>query len=204
MVCGILSGPRVEGSWHGGDELIDFYDAKGVVEGLLHQLGIGAKFEKCQDESLHPNKQVAIVANDVSVGVVGELHPKVSLAFDLSYPACLFEINLTTLLPFTTGHKMFQPIPRFPAVVRDIALVIDAEVSHQQVEAIIKSFPLVNQVTIFDVYSGSQVPPGKKSLAYRVTFQSPAHTLTDNEADKVQQQILDKLSQQLGATLRAK
>ena len=114
----------------------------------------------------------------------------------------LFEINVTTLLPFTVGHKMFQPIPRFPATVRDIALVIDTGITHQQIQDVIRSFPLVSQVTIFDVYSGEQVPPGKKSVAYRIVYQSPTHTLTDEEVNKVQQQIMDKLSSELGATLR--
>ncbi len=203
VVCGILSGSRLEESWQGGDESLDFYDAKGVVEGLLNQLGVEASFEEYSDESLHPNKRAAIFIAGNRLGVVGELHPKVSQAFDISEPVYLFEINLTALLPFVIGHKMFQPIPRFPAVVRDIALVVDAEITHQQVLDIIKSFPLVNQVTIFDVYAGEQVPPGKKSLAYRVAFQSPTHTLTDEEGNKVQQQIIDKLSHELGATLRA-
>ncbi|GAI79647.1 unnamed protein product, partial [marine sediment metagenome] len=76
-------------------------------------------------------------------------------------------------------------------------------ISHQRVLDIITSFPLVNRVTLFDVYAGDQVPRGKKSLAYRITFQSPAHTLTDEGVSKVQQQILDKLSSELGATLRS-
>ena len=202
VVCGILSGPRLEKSWHDGDELIDFFDAKGVVEGLLNQLGVEASFEVGSDESLHPGKQATIVIAGNRLGVVGELHPKVLEAFEISGTACLLEINLTALLPFTIGHKMFQPISRFPAIDRDIALVVDAQITHQQALDIIRSFPLVNQVTIFDVYSGEQVPPGKKSLAYRITFQSPAHTLTDEEVNRVQQQIIDKLSQELGATLR--
>ena len=123
-------------------------------------------------------------------------------SFEISEPVYLFEISLTALLPFTIGHKMFQPIPRFPAVVRDMALVVNTDIAHQKVVDIIKSFPLVAQVTIFDVYSGEQVPEGKKSLAYRVTFQSPTHTLTDEEVNKVQQKILNKLSRELGATLR--
>jgi phenylalanyl-tRNA synthetase beta chain len=124
-------------------------------------------------------------------------------AFDTSENVYLFEINVTALLSFTIGHKMFQSIPRFPATVRDMALVVDAEVTHQRVQDIIKSFPLVSRLTIFDVYSGEQVPPGKKSLAYRVVFQSPTHTLTEKEVNKVHQQILDKLSSELGATLRS-
>ena len=202
MVCGILSGSRLEKSWQVEDDLLDFFDAKGVVEGLLSQLGVEASFEECSDESLHPNGQAAIVVAGNRVGVVGELHPKVAQAFEISGAVYLFEINLAALLPFTIGHKMFQPIPRFPAIVRDMALVVNAEITHQKVQDIITSFPLVNQATIFDVYAGEQVPPGKKSLAYRVTFQSPTHTLTDEEVNEVQQQILSKLSHELGATLR--
>jgi len=202
MLCGILSGFRSDKSWHGGDDLLDFYDAKGVVEGLLAQLDVEANFEGSEDESLHPVKQAAIVIAGNRLGVVGELHPKVLQAFEVPEAAYLFEINLTALLPFTLGHKMFQPISRFPTIVRDIAVVVDAGVAHQRVENIVKSFPLVERITIFDVYSGEQLPSGKKSLAYSVTFQSPTHTLTDEEVDQVQQQILDRLSSELGATLR--
>jgi len=203
VVCGILSGSRLEKSWHGGDELLDFFESKGVVEGLLSQLGVEASFEVGSDESLHLGKQASIVIAGNRLGVVGELHPKVLESFEIAEAAYLFEIDLTALLPFTIGHKIFQPIPRFPATVRDIALIVDAQISHRQVLDIVRSFPLVNQVTIFDVYSGEQVPPGKKSLAYRITFQSPAHTLTDEEVNQVQQQIIDKLSRELGATLRS-
>ena len=110
---------------------------------------------------------------------------------------------VAALLPFAIKHKMFQPIPRFPTTVRDIALIVDAKISHQRVTDIIQGFPLVHRVAIFDIYSGGQVPPGKKSLAYRITYRSPTHTLTDEETNKVQQKILGRLSHQLGTTLRA-
>lgn len=203
VLCGILGGSRLEKSWQDKDELFDFYDAKGVAEGLLNQLGVKANFEEDRDEGLCLGKQVAIVVEGNKLGVAGELHPKVLAAFEISEPVYLFEINLTALLPYTIGHKMFQPIPRFPAMVRDMALIVDTRITHQRVLDIIKNFSLVNQVTLFDVYSGDQVPRGKKSLAYRVAFQLPTHTLTDEEVNQVQQQILDKLSSELGATLRA-
>jgi len=203
VLCGILSGPRLDKWWQNESGLADFFDAKGVVESLLNQLGVEASFEPSEDKSLHPNKQAAIVIAGNRLGIVGEVHPKVLAAFDISQNAYLFEIKVTALLPFTVGHKMFQPIPRFPTTVRDMALVVDIEITHQQVQALIKSFPLVSQVTIFDVYVGEQVPPGKKSLAYRIVYQSPTHTLTDEEVNKVQQQILSKLFQKLGATLRS-
>ncbi|MFC1965391.1 phenylalanine--tRNA ligase subunit beta [Chloroflexota bacterium] len=202
VLCGFLSGPGLEKSWHGEEKLPDFFEAKGVLESLLNQLGVEANFEECSDESLHSSKQAAIAVGGNSIGVVGEIHPQVLEGFEIAGAAYLFEIDLAALLPFTIGHEMFKPIPQFPFTARDIALLVGTEIIHQQIIEIIKGFPLVERVAIFDVYSGGQVPHGKKSLAYRITFQSPAHTLTDNEVDKVQQQILDKLSSELGATLR--
>jgi len=203
VLCGLMSGSGREKSWRSGEGALDFFDAKGVVEGLLGWLGVAVSFEKGKDESLHPSRQAAIVIEGNRLGVVGELHPKVLEAFDLAEPVYLFEIDLTALLPFTVGHKMFQPIPRFPPTVRDIALIVDATATHQQVQELIKSFPLAAEVEIFDVYTGGQVPKGKKSLAYRITYQSMTQTLTDEQVDRVQQEILDKLSRELGATLRA-
>ncbi len=203
VLCGLLSGSRNDISWLGDGGQLDFFDAKSVLEGLFRRLGISATFKPGDDESFHPTHQSAIFTNDKKIGVIGELHPKVTEAFDLSDAVYLFELNVTELLHLTAGQRLFQPIPRFPPTVRDIALVVDIGISHQQVADIIKGFSLVKDVAIFDVYSGKQVPKRKKSLAYRITYQSPTHTLTDEEASKVQEQILKKLSQQLGATLRS-
>ena len=202
VMCCVLTGHKLQKLWQGSDEVLDFFDAKGMIEGLLNQLEVSASFEQGTDESLHPARQAAVVIEGNKLGVVGELHTEVLEAFDISETAYLFEINVSALLQFTVGHKMFRPIPRFPATVRDIALVIDVKVSHHQILSIIKGFPLVSHVTVFDVYTGEQVPSGKKSLAYKIAYQSSAHTLTDEEVNDVQQQILSKLSQQLGATLR--
>ncbi len=202
VLCGILSGARSEKTWLGGEEPFDFFDAKGIVEGLLSQLGVEASFASSSDASLHSAKQAAIIIGGTRLGVLGEIHPKVVESFEIKEAAYLFEVDLMALLPYALEHKAFQPMPRFPAVVRDVALVVDAQVAHQKVLDIIRSFPLVEQVSLFDVYLGEQVPGGKKSLAYRVTFQSPAHTLTDEEVNRVQQQILDKLAGELGAALR--
>ena len=202
ILCGLLSGPGFEKSWQGGDQPLDFYQAKGIVEGLLSQLDVAASFEHSLDGSLHSTRQAAIIVGSSKLGVVGEVHPKVLENFEITEVAYLLEIDLSVLLPLTISPRMFRPIPRFPAVVRDVALLVGDAVTNQQVIDVIKGFPLVEQVTIFDVYSGEQVPRGKKSLAYRITFQSPAHTLTDDEVNGVQRQILDKLAGDLGASLR--
>jgi phenylalanyl-tRNA synthetase beta chain len=106
-------------------------------------------------------------------------------------------------LPKVRPGRAYQPLPRYPAVMRDIALVLDESVTHKQVGDILATFPLLKEVRLFDVYLGKQVADGKKSLAYRLTFQSPAATLTDNEVDKVMAEIVSALITKLGATLRA-
>ena len=201
MLCGVMCGPRSERWWQGTSEPMDFFDAKGIVEGLLSQIGITAKFEKSADENLHPANQAAITADGKQIGVVGELHPSVKEHFELTQTVYLFEINVPLLLPLIKD-KVYRPIPKFPAVVRDIALVVDAGVTHQQILDTMKGFSLVTDVALFDVYSGGQVPAGKKSMAYRLTFQSPDKTLTDQQISGVQQAILKKLTTGLGASLR--
>ena len=202
VLCAVMGGPREDKSWLGEEEPFGFFDAKGIAESLFNRLNLEVSFAPAGDPGLHPSQQAAIVVSDNQLGIVGKVHPKVAEAFEINEPIYLLEINVTALLPLTTRHKRYQPVPRFPSIVRDIALIVDARTTHRQVEEIIKGFPLVAKVTIFDVYSGKPVPPGKKSLAYRIVYQSPTHTLVDEEVNEVQKKILEKLGQQLGATLR--
>jgi phenylalanyl-tRNA synthetase beta chain len=201
MLCGVMCGRRLERWWQGESETADFFDAKGIAEGLLKQIGITAKFEKSVDESLHPVSQAAITADGKQIGIVGELHPSVREHFEIPAAVCLFEIKLPALLPLIK-EKTYKAIPKFPVTMRDIALVVDIGVTHQQILDVIKGFSLVTDVVLFDVYAGEQVPVGKKSLGYRLTFQTPDRTLTDQQVNGVQQAILKKLASGLGASLR--
>jgi phenylalanyl-tRNA synthetase beta chain len=204
-LCGIMNGNRAERSWAGREGSYDFYDAKGIIEGLLSKLGIAAVFEPGHDEGLHPARQAAVAAingdKKLIMGVIGEAHPKVADRFEIAGTVCLFEMEIEGLLA-AVGQAMYQQIPRYPSTVRDIALVIDTSITHQQITDIIKGFPLVSETVLFDVYAGKQVAAGKKSQAYRLVYQSAEHTLTDEEVNKVQEQILGKLAKELGATLR--
>jgi phenylalanyl-tRNA synthetase beta chain len=202
MLCAVLSGARAELSWQADKEPLDFFDAKGIVENILNQLGLKASFENSDDECLFPGRGASIIVEDDRIGILGELHPKVAQAFELSGVACLIEIDLEKLLTKIAGIKEYQSIPRFPSVTRDIALVIDEQVIYQKVEEIIQGFPLVTKVTLFDLYRGEQIPAGKKSFAIRIVYQSPSHTLTDEEVDQTQEQMLARLHQELGANLR--
>jgi len=203
MLCAVLSGRRKELCWQESGDSIDFFDAKGVVECLLNHLGIKARFQPGDDEGLFPGRQANITVEHDHIGVVGDLHPKVMEAFELARSTCLIEIDLEKLLRKIPERKEYHSIPRFPAVYRDIALVVDEQTGYTQIEETIQSFPLIVQTTLFDVYRGEQIPRGKKSFAIRIVYQSPTHTLTDEEVDRVQEQMLARLKREFGATLRA-
>jgi phenylalanyl-tRNA synthetase beta chain len=203
ILTGVLSGTRLEKSWNTSGENVDFYDAKGLIEGLLASIGITPSFVESNDETFAAKKQASVFIEGKPVGALGEVSPKVLAAFDLVEPAYLFELNVTALLPYSAAPVLYQPVPRFPAVPRDIALVLDYPVPHEKIQEVIAGFPLVSQVRLFDVYSGKQLAEGKKSLAYSITFMSPDHTLTDDEVNGVMEKIIAKLNKEFGATLRA-
>ena len=203
MLCAVLSGSQRRLSWRGEEKPVDFFVAKGVTETILSRLGVGARFEASEDESLFPGRIANIVVEKDKLGTVGELHPKVSKAFGLSDTAYLIEIDLDKLSSFAITLKTFQAIPRYPSTNRDIALLVDKKVTYQQICLVIQSFSLVNTVVLFDLYLGEQVPAGKKSLAFRIVYQSSTHTLTDGEVDEVQQRIIDRLQRELGTVLRS-
>jgi phenylalanyl-tRNA synthetase beta chain len=203
MLCALLSGIKTELSWQTGKESLDFFDAKGVVESLLSQLGLKASFEHSDDEGLHPGRGANIIVEGDKVGIVGDVYPKVAQTFEFSNTVSLIEIDLEKLLTRIARVTGYQSIPRFPSVSRDIALIIDEQVTYQRVEEIIQSFPLVIKVTLFDLYRGEQIAKGKKSFAIRIVYRSTSRTLTDEEVDQTQNQMLAKLWHELGATLRA-
>jgi phenylalanyl-tRNA synthetase beta chain len=202
-VCGVMGGLRFAKSWQDNEQNLDFYDAKGVIEGLLLRFGLNPGFKKGQDAGLHPNKQAEIYLGDKKIGVVGEVHPKVLFAFEIVEAVYLLEMDLKALVSFSSVEKSYKSVPKFPSIVRDMALIVDAQVTHQTLLKSIQSFSLVEQAEIFDVYSGGQVPAGKKSLAYRISYRSPNHTLVDEEVNQIHQKILDRLKSELGAELRS-
>jgi len=203
MLCALLSGAKSDLSWRGEKGEFDFFDAKRVAENLLGGLGLTAEFKPGSDQNLSPAESAEIISDGDRIGVLGVLHPRVAQAFELDGVVCLIEIDMEKLLTKPIGQKKYTPIHRFPGVSRDIALIVDEGTSYQQVERIIRSFPLVTEVILFDLYTGEQIPQGKKSFAIRIGYQSPDRTLTDDEVNQVQQKMLDKLNQELGASLRS-
>ena len=204
MVVGLLAGPRFPASWVAPQADMDFFDAKGILESVFGRLGVRTEYHPAGDPILHPGKTARLVCDDVPVGVVGEVHPRVLERFDLEESrATLFEINLESLSHVASkASRGYQSTNRFPESYRDLALTVDAGVPSANIEAIIESHKLVVRSAPFDVYTGHEVPAGKKSIAYSVAFQSPSGTLTAEQVNQAQQDILRRLWREVGAELR--
>lgn len=202
MLGGIITSSCIKQHWNMQPEKVDFFTLKGIVEALLGSVGVKAEYLPSADGGLKPGVQAAILIDGNRLGVLGELHPDVCRAVEIEESAFLFELNITTLLPFTLAEKSYCPVPKYPAVLRDIALVVENSVTHAQIMDILAGYPLVVDSKLFDIYAGKPVPDGYKSMAYRLTFLSEKKTLTDDAVDKVLGQILSRLEKQLGAVLR--
>ncbi|RME43981.1 MAG: phenylalanine--tRNA ligase subunit beta, partial [Chloroflexi bacterium] len=203
-----MTGPRKKGGWlDGDDEGLDFFDLKGVVETLLARLHIeGATFEAGHHTALHPGRTAKLCVAGQEVGVLGELHPIVRERFDLpAQRVAVAELDLDALLEYVREEGLYETISRYPAVEQDIALVVDEAIPAAQVQALIRQAggELLRRVELFDVYTGEQIPAGKKSLAYSLTYQAQDRTLTDEEVAEVQARIVREVEARLGATLRA-
>ncbi|HHE41040.1 MAG TPA: phenylalanine--tRNA ligase subunit beta, partial [Dehalococcoidia bacterium] len=202
-VCVILSGPAEPMSWHTSSRPVDFFDAKGVAELVLAKCGIDAKFSPSEDEGLFPGRQARIAVGRDVLGIVGQLHPQVARSFELDEAVFVLELDVAALLAHTTPVAVFHPLSRFPHSERDIAIVVDRDVTYSEVERLINESRLVSEVYLFDVYEGEQVPPGKKSFAIHIVYQAGDHTLNDVEVNEAQERILSRLQSRLGAVLRS-
>jgi phenylalanyl-tRNA synthetase beta chain len=204
----VMTGPRESRSWLAGQDStpLGFYDLKGVGETLLVGLGLEGTFEQGKHPAFHPGRCAQVSVGDAVVGVMGELHPAVREAFDLpAQPVCALEFDLEALLAQMGVARTMQPIPRFPSVSQDLALVVDEDLSAQEVQEAIAEAggKLLRRVDLFDLYRGEQIPTGKKSLAYSLIYQAEDRTLTDDEVAQVQERIVEHLAKELGVELRA-
>jgi phenylalanyl-tRNA synthetase beta chain len=203
-IVGVLSGPRFPASWLAEQAGMDFFDAKGVLEGVFEQIGATTAYEPSEDPVMHPGKTARLVCKGKPFGVVGEIHPRVLERFDLGEATlAMFEIDVESLHQAMKGiSAVYAVTSRFPESERDLALVVDADVPSSRIQAIIRRHKLVKGSSPFDLYTGEGVAEGKKSVAYRVVFQSNRSTLTSDLVDRAQGDILRQLQRELGAELR--
>jgi len=201
-----LTGPRLAAGWQGSSsEAMDFYDLKGIIALLFDGLHIAFRVEPINHPTFHPGKCARLLVGDHQVGVFGELHPQVHEQYDFSAnPVMAADLDLDLLVSLIPERYEMQPVPAFPPVLEDIALVVDEGIPAGRVAEVIKSGGgrMVAKITLFDIYRGDQIGKGKKSLAYSLTYQPTDKTFTDHDVAQIRQRIIRRLEQELGAKLR--
>ncbi len=192
----------VLGNYHSGD----FYDMKGDLEEILGKTGISTKlsFEPAADiPFLHPGRAAVVKYRKDVIGYLGEVHPTVAKNYEIGKKACLGVLYLDLLYGISSFDVCYKPLPKFPAVNRDISLIVPKDVLSSHIESVIKKRgkELLESVELFDVYEGEQVDEGKKSLAYTMRFRSIDRTLTDDEVGVIWDDIIKDLGD-MGISLR--
>lgn len=197
MACGIMMGKVTEAAWNQAQRDTDFYDVKGVVDGLLAKLGLTQYDIQPSSESYyHPGVSAHYTVNGVTVANYGELHPQVVKNFDLSGKVYMFEIDLEAVLSITVPPFRYQSFSKFPGTSRDLAIVAPVSVTSGDIVALIKEHggEYLESVSIFDVYEGEHIEAGYRSLAYNLQFRSMEGTLNDEDIDSAIQAIIDALA----------
>ena len=197
MACGIMMGKVTEAAWNQAQRDTDFYDVKGVVDGLLAKLGLTQYDIQSSSESYyHPGVSAHYTVNGVTIANYGELHPQVVKNFDLSGKVYMFEIDLEAVLSITVPPFRYQSFSKFPGTSRDLAIVAPVSVTSGDIVALIKEHggEYLESVSIFDVYEGEHIEAGYRSLAYNLQFRSMEGTLNDEDIDGAIQAIIDALA----------
>ncbi|MGN7388252.1 phenylalanine--tRNA ligase subunit beta [Sporosarcina sp. SAFN-015] len=204
-LAAVLTGKWVDHAWQAESKKVDFYVVKGIVEGLLDRLGLlhGLSFEKAVIDGMHPGRTANVLLQGERIGLIGQIHPTEQKKRDLK-ETYVMELNLKTILSINTDELLYVPVPRFPSISRDIALVVARETSAGMLEETIRQAggKLLKDVKLFDLYEGDNVEEGKKSLAFSLTYFDPERTLTDEEVVKAHEKVLHALTIEAGAQLR--
>lgn len=202
----VLSGNRFPPSWETEEEKVDIFDLKGTWEALGENLEL-RKTEVMAEESnlFEPGQSFVLKIGGQVVGEMGKVTQEYLENFDLKEDLYFLEIELPKLMEFQSQAKKFEPLAKYPPVDRDLALVVEDQVySSQIIEQIKKAGGnLVEEVSLFDIYRGDQIPSGKKSLAYAIRYRSGTKTLTDSEVDEIHNNIVNQLKQHFKVQIRA-
>ncbi|OZG73995.1 phenylalanine--tRNA ligase subunit beta [Hahella sp. CCB-MM4] len=203
VLAGLIAGSKSPENWSQAKQSVDFFDAKGDVESLLGMIGDEFTWESTQHSALHPGQTAQICRNGQVVGTLGAVHPKIAKTLNLNGPLFIFELFLNRIadgkVPF------FKGVSRFPEIRRDLAIIIDEATPYAEVaKSIIESAGEWRvRHHIFDVYHGESVGKGKKSLAIGVIWRHPERTLRDEEITEAFNNVIQELSNRLGASLRS-
>ncbi|MBQ7759940.1 MAG: phenylalanine--tRNA ligase subunit beta [Acidaminococcaceae bacterium] len=206
MLCAVMSGKANDLNWSTSRDNVDFYDMKGVVEGLMAKLMLNDyKLVHYAVPYLHPGKSCAIEVDGKIIGWFGELHPLAQEAFGIPQEAYILEMEIEPLVAAAIAVPKYKHLAKYPSMSRDIAVVVPLEVTNAELEAVIREHAgeLLIGVKVFDIYTGKQVAAGCKSMAFNLTYQAADRTLTDAEVDASMKKVIAEVGEAYKAQLRA-
>ncbi|ETT82556.1 phenylalanine--tRNA ligase subunit beta [Viridibacillus sp. FSL R5-0477] len=197
-VAAVITGKWLDHAWQGEHKQVDFFVLKGIVEGLFDRLGLAdaVTFERATLDGLHPGRTANVLLNGNRIGLIAQLHPTEQKANGLK-ETYVMEMNLAAILEASTEALVYVPVPRFPSMSRDIALVVDRSVAAADLEVIIRQAggTLLKDVRVFDLYEGDKMEEGKKSVAFSLQYFEPERTLTDEEVVAAHDEVLKALAE---------
>ncbi len=204
VLAGVIYGNVTPEQWGMAERKLDFFDLKGDVEALLALSGASDEFtfQAEAHPALHPGQSARILREGKAVGWLGALHPSLESSLGLNGQTFLFEIEASAVLSGTVAK--FSEISKFPAIRRDIAIVVERDVPASRVIETIRNLQIDNlrNLKLFDLYEGEHIDSGRKSVALGLTLQAQSRTLTDEEVDSAISEIVATLANELGASLR--
>jgi phenylalanyl-tRNA synthetase beta chain len=202
----VLTGARNDSDWQAAAARLEFYDLKGAVEAIAESLNLpNLNFAPIRDiPYLHPGRAAVISLGSETVGHAGQLHPQVAARYKLKQPVLIAEFNFGALLQAEASEARYQPLPKFPTVLRDIAILIERSVNWAEIAGAIQSLgiPELENIRLFDLYAGKELPAGKHSLALSVRYRAADRTLTDAEINELHERVITTLRETFGAELR--
>ena len=186
-------------AWNNTPAAFDFFDGKGIIESLLHELATPkVRFKALSAEEaphLQPGRAAQVLSGGTVLGWVGEIHPLAADAFEATAPVVAFELDLDALVKTSQPARDYVDVPLFPAVTMDIALVVDEDVTNEKLMQVMRSAggKLLSSIQLFDVYRDEErLSAGKKSMAYALEYRSPDKTLTAEEVNKQHERLIKK------------
>ncbi|MBS1807875.1 MAG: phenylalanine--tRNA ligase subunit beta [Acidobacteria bacterium] len=202
----VATGARNENDWQTATARYDFYDFKGALEALAESLNLPKIFFTPVHAIpyLHPGRAAVISLGNESVGQAGQLHPHLMARYKFKQPIFVAELNFGILLKAEAREARYQPLPRFPTVMRDIAILVDRSINWAEIEGTIRSLeiPQLENIRLFDLYAGKELPNGKHSLALSLRYRAADRTLTDADINEMQELVVTTLREKFGAELR--
>jgi phenylalanyl-tRNA synthetase beta chain len=202
----VMGGRRHPEGWAQGNEQVDFFDLKGVAEAVLTTFGVdGVVWDSQHGEPyLHPGKSCTIRRGEAILGTIGEVHPSVLHNYEIDLPLFIMDLDLPAVFEAAASFRGFSPLSRYPDVARDSAVLLDEQISAEQLLAVLHaaSGGDTEDIVLFDIYRGQGIPAGKKSMAFRVRYRSMERTLTDEEINALHARLVEALREKLGAEIR--